>query len=364
MSEMRQENQIALLPAGMLQYGQEPGERTPVHLLDEMDEPPRRLNSLLPNKNLPSKNERCDNMENNGQATTGVAPEGKKKSRIFKILARIVIVLLMLAIGIGAAVFFYARYTKTHYTITFYQKASKKVSQNIRLAVISDIHNREYGEGNATLISDIQALKPDLILFLGDTITKTDDDYEPMLNLVSRLSGIAPCYGVLGNHESERIYYLDDKQLPERFRNAGLKLLRNAQETVSIGADKIQLIGLEGTPYGFEEYGGRAFMDRVNFNPSTYCIVMHHIPIVFDSQLSGYDFDLGIAGHIHGGIVNLPFLGGVFGNEEGYFPHYCAGEYALSGQKSLIISRGMGDSRPIPRINNMPELVIIDISSY
>ena len=164
MSEMRQENQIALLPAGMLQYGQEPGERTPVHLLDEMDEPPRRLNSLLPDKNLPSKSERCDNMENNGQARTGVAPEGKKKSRIFKILGRIVIVLLMLAIGTGTAVFFYARYTKTHYTITFYQKASKKVSQNIRLAVISDIHNQEYGEGNATLISDIQALKPDLCI--------------------------------------------------------------------------------------------------------------------------------------------------------------------------------------------------------
>ncbi len=303
-------------------------------------------------------------MENKCQAAAGTKPEGKRKTRFLNVLARILIILFVLVIGISTAVFFYARYTKTHYTITFYQKTTRKVSRNIRLAVISDIHNREYGEGNAKLISDIRALNPDLILFLGDTITKTDDHYEPMLNLVSSLSGIAPCYGVLGNHESERIYYLDDRQLPERFKNAGLKLLRNAQDMITVGADKIQLIGMEGTPFGFEEYGGRAFMDKVTFDPTSYCIVMHHIPIVFDSQLSGYDFDLGIAGHLHGGIVNLPFFGGVFGNEEGYFPHYCAGEYALGGHKSLIISRGMGDSRPIPRINNMPELVIIDIGNY
>ena len=303
-------------------------------------------------------------MKNKDQAAAGAASEGKKGSRFLRVLARILIILLVLAIGTGAAVFFYARYTRTHYTITFYQETSRKVSRNIRLAVISDIHNREYGKDSATLISDISALNPDLILFLGDTISKTDDHYEPMLNLVSGLSRIAPCYGVLGNHESERIYYLDDRQLPERFESAGLKLLRNAQETIRIGTDTVQLIGLEGTPYGFEEYGGRAFMDKVSFDPSVYCIVMYHIPILFDSQLSAYDFDLGIAGHVHGGIVNLPYFGGLFSEEEGYFPRYYAGKYALGDQKSLIISRGMGDSRPIPRINNMPELVIIDINSY
>ncbi len=289
---------------------------------------------------------------------------GKKRFRFFRLLARILAILLVLAIGIGAAVFFYADYTKTHYAITFYQKTSPKLRGNVRLAVISDIHNREYGEGNAVLIDDLGALKPDLILFLGDMVTKTDDHYEPMLNLVKRLSQIAPCYGVLGNHESERIYSFDDRQLPKRFEEAGLKLLRNAQTTVDVGSNRIQLIGLEGSEYGFDAYGGRAFMDKVNFDPSAYCIVMNHVPITFASKLAAYGFDLGLAGHVHGGIVNLPLIGGLFSEEEGLLPRYYAGEYALADQKSLIISRGMGDSRPIPRINNMPELVIIDIGSY
>ena len=295
---------------------------------------------------------------------TAAGTGGKGKPRFFRVLARILIILLVLAITTGAAVFLYAGYTRTHYTISFYQETSRKVHRNIRLAVISDLHNREYGEGNATLISDISALKPDLILFLGDMVTKTDGNYEPMLNLVSALSRIAPCYGVLGNHESERIYYREDRELPKRFENAGLKLLRNAQETIRIGRDQVQLIGLGGTVYGFDEYGGRAFMDQVRFDPSVYCIVMNHIPVLFEEKLSAYDFDLGIAGHVHGGTVILPHFGGLYSDEEGWLPRYYAGEYVLGDQKKLIISRGMGDSKPIPRINNMPELVIIDISSY
>ncbi len=303
-------------------------------------------------------------MKKKEQSSDGAAIKGKRGFRFWRALGRMLILLLALAIGIGSAVYFYSDYTRTHYKITFYQKTSRKLSRNVRLAVIADLHNREYGEGNARLISDISALDPDLILFLGDMVTRTDDHYEPMLNLVSKLSGIAPCYGVLGNHESERIYYRDDGHLPEKFENAGLKLLRNAQEMVSVGADSIQLIGLEGTVYGFDEYGGRTFMDKVRFDPSAYCVVMNHIPVLFDSKLSSYDFDLGIAGHVHGGIVDIPFLGGLFSDEEGYFPRYYAGEYALGDRKSLIVSRGMGDSRPIPRINNMPELVIIDICGY
>ena len=276
----------------------------------------------------------------------------------------VLLILLILIICIAGAVFFYARYTKTHYEISFYQETSKKVSENIRLIVIADIHDREYGKNNETLISDVRALNPDLILFAGDMIIRDNSQYEPMLNLVTSLTSIAPCYGVLGNHESERIYYYDDKDLPKKFENAGLRLLRNQQETIRIGASAIQLIGVEGTSYGFEEYAARKFMEKTRIDPSAYCIVMTHIPILFDSQLSDYDFDLGIAGHVHGGIVRLPRFGGLYSDEEGFFPNYCAGKYTLNNQKPLIISRGLGDSSAYPRINNMPELVVIDINCY
>ena len=291
-------------------------------------------------------------------------PKQKTKHRFLRVAAHILIILAVLLIAAGGTVYYYAQYTKTHYGITFYQEISKKVSGNRRLIVIADIHNREYGPDNETLISDIRALKPDIILFAGDMVIREVDDYQPMLDLVSNLTSVAPCYGVLGNHESERIYYKDDKALPDKFTKAGLKLLRNAQETVQVGTDKIQLIGVEGTAYGFEEYGGRKFMEQAQIDPTAYCVCMTHIPILFDSQLSDYDFDLGIAGHVHGGIVILPKFGGLYTDEEGFFPKYYGGRSTLSNQKPLILSRGLGDSKPIPRINNMPELVVIDINCY
>ena len=289
----------------------------------------------------------------------------KQKHRFLRIFLRILITLVLIAAIISTAVLIYSRYTQTHYRIRFYQETSGKVSGNIRIAVIADIHNREYGEHNGTLISDIRALDPDLILFAGDMVIREQDNYQPMLDLVSALSEIAPCYGVLGNHESERIYYQDDRELPGKFRNAGLKLLRNATEEVRIGNNVIQLIGVEGSAHGFEAYGGREFMDKTVINPSAYSILMTHVPILFESQLSGYDFNLGIAGHVHGGIVKLPFAGGLYSDEEGFFPRFTSGRYTLQNQQVLIISAGLGDSKPFPpRVNNLPELVVIDIDRY
>ncbi|MBR0130679.1 MAG: hypothetical protein IJM08_05205 [Firmicutes bacterium] len=106
-------------------------------------------------------------------------------------------------------------------------------------------------------------------------------------------------------------------------------------------------------------------MDKTGIDPSAYSILMAHIPILFEPQLSGYSFDLGIAGHVHGGIVVLPFIGGLYTGEEGFFPKFTSGKYILDNQQSLIISAGLGDSKSFPpRINNMPELVVIDIDRY
>ena len=107
------------------------------------------------------------------------------------------------------------------------------------------------------------------------------------------------------------------------------------------------------------------FMDSIEADPSAYSILMAHIPVIFEPQLSGYDFDLGIAGHVHGGLVVLPFIGGLYTMEEGFFPKFTAGRYTLENQQTLIISAGLGDSKAFPpRINNMPELVVIDINRY
>ena len=299
--------------------------------------------------------------------STKAAPneaEKKKKHKSPGTPLRVFGVLFLAALILCAAGVFYGAYAKTHYRVSFYHETSEKVRGRIRIAVISDIHNREYGEDNADLISDIRGLEPDLVLFAGDMVIRDEDDYQNALDLVTALSEIAPCYGVLGNHESERIYYGNDRDLPDRFESAGLKLLRNSSAELRLGENAVQLIGVEGTAYGFEEYGGRAFMEKAVIDPAAFSIVIAHIPILFDPQLSEYDFDLGIAGHVHGGIAALPFVGGLYSSEEGFFPKYSAGRYTLAKGQTLIVSAGLGDSKAFPpRINNLPELVVIDIAA-
>ncbi len=92
---------------------------------------------------------------------------------------------------------------------------------NIRIAVISDIHNRVYGENNEILISDLRALKPDLILFPGNMVIQEQEDYQSVLDLISKSAAITPCYGVPGNHESERISCGNDNALPAALKTRG-----------------------------------------------------------------------------------------------------------------------------------------------
>ena len=158
------------------------------------------------------------------------ANDAKKKHRFWKTCVRLLGILLLLTLVCGAVMTGYALRYRTHYKISFYQETSPKVDSNIRIAVISDIHTREYGEHSEALLSDLRALKPDLILFLGDMVIREQEEYQSVLDLVAESTAIAPCYGVLGNHESERIYYNNDRDLPAKFEKAGLRLLRKARE--------------------------------------------------------------------------------------------------------------------------------------
>ncbi len=70
-----------------------------------------------------------------------------------------------------------------------------------------------------------------------------------------------------------------------------------------------------------------------------------------------------LSGHVHGGQMRLPFVGGIISPDQGFFPEYDAGLYTDSNQnESMIVSRGLGNSLFPLRIFNRPELVLISVS--
>ena len=254
-------------------------------------------------------------------------------------------------------------YNRTHYTAEFYQVNSRKLTHSIRIIFLTDVHLREYGADNCDLVEDIRCLNPDLILLGGDLVTyEAGSNYDNMLSLCRQLSDIAPTCGVLGNHEDE-LYFLDgDKDLVDRFMETGVTILRNEEATYTLYDNTISILGVEGNPRDFASYGAKEFMDRMEQETdSDFRICLTHIPTYFPDILENYSFELGLAGHTHGGIIRLPKIGPLYSAEEGFRPTYAGGSFTLNNQATLIVSRGLGDSSKWPRINNVPELSVIDV---
>lgn len=283
-------------------------------------------------------------------------------SRWKQVLLTLLIFIALLAL-IGGALWQNICYNRTHYTAEFYQIHSRKLTQSCRVVFLTDLHLREYGQDNCELVQDIRSLAPDLILLGGDLVTYGEgSNYDNMLSLCSQLNEIAPVCGVLGNHEDE-LYFLDgDQALVEKFTAAGVTILRNQEARYTVRDNVISILGVEGSPEDFYNYGASTFMDSVE--PQTdydLRICLAHVPTYFPEHLENYSFELGLAGHTHGGIVRLPKIGPLYSAEEGFLPDYAGGSYGLANNATLIVSRGLGDSSWVPRINNVPELSVIDI---
>lgn len=272
--------------------------------------------------------------------------------------------LILLSLLAAATLGLYSniQYNMTHYTAEFYQVHSRKLTEDCRIVFLTDVHLREYGADNCDLVQDIRNLDPDLILLGGDLVTYGNSDYENMLSLCRQLTSIAPVCGVLGNHEDE-LYFLDnDRDLVQRFTDTGITLLRNEEATYTINGNVISILGVEGAPESFNDYGAKQFMDQEEQNTDyDFRICLAHVPTYFPDELENYSFELGLAGHTHGGIVRLPKIGPLYSVEEGFFPEYAGGSYTLSNGATLVVSRGLGDSSRVPRINNVPELSVIDV---
>lgn len=286
-------------------------------------------------------------------------PRQKRKRRFWIPLLTVLLVVIL-----GYLLYSHCAQMQSGYQVQLYRVTSTRVAEKLRIAFLSDVHLHEYGPGNAELVDTIVSLKPDLILLGGDLVTFPDPEYESMLTLCRALAGIAPVYGVLGNHESEIIYGGVDDQLAEKFTAAGVHILRNEMQTVTLGQNTVELVGVEGALADYEKYGASACMERLPNQEGAFRICLSHVPMMFIDHLQDYPFDLGLAGHNHGGLLRLPILGRLYSAEEGALPKYAGGSYSLRNGGSLIVGCGLGDSNRIPRILNPHELVLVDVNWY
>ncbi|MBR5774273.1 MAG: metallophosphoesterase [Clostridia bacterium] len=243
-------------------------------------------------------------------------------------------------------------------TITISAKSLPESFDGYRIALVSDLHNAEFGNDNERLITLLEQADPDMIALTGDIIDSRSLDIEVALRFAEKAAQIAPCYFVSGNHEG-RLDEADREAFVSELEARGVTILDDKEAIIERNGEKISLIGLTDT--------------RINYNPVTaerlnalssidgYTILLCHRPDFLDA-FADAEIDLALCGHVHGGQFRLPFIGGLLDPDRTFLPEHDAGLYT-QGNCNMVVSRGLGNSVIPLRFNNRPEIVLIELKS-
>lgn len=267
----------------------------------------------------------------------------KNKTLIYTLLGSLISIFLFLFVG------FYNKLETTNYK--YLNSKLPKEFDGFRILLISDLHCAIFGQNQEELISAIEKSNPDIIALTGDILDAYHTDLNGIEPFLAGIQAIAPAYAISGNHELA-VPALH-KQLLALYQTYGIVDLDDQTTTIEHNGASIQLHGLKW------------FWDISQTLPvadtSKFSILLYHGTNNFDI-IKKYNYDLVLAGHTHGGIVRIPFIGGVFGNSGEFFPKYDSGVFSEK-TSTMISSRGLGDTPPVPRFLNRPELVSITLNT-
>lgn len=238
--------------------------------------------------------------------------------------------------------------------------------RTVRAVVLADLHNHVYGENNERLIKAIDDVKPDFVIVSGDLmIAKPGRDFDQALSLLERLSEKYEIYYGLGNHEYRYKIYPDKypgmyDKLTKALDRFGVHYLDNVSEELSVGGMRFSITGVTIDRAYYVRLKKvvmeKTYLDSIIGKPrkDCFCVLIAHNPEYFENYAS-WGADLVLSGHVHGGMVRLPLLGGVISPKIQLFPKYDGGRFAL-GKSQMLLSRGLGMHTIPIRVWNRAEL--------
>ena len=272
---------------------------------------------------------------------------------------RIVIPVLLVLAALVAALLLLSKYGLSVTRLSLEFDDLPRGFDGFKIVQLSDLHGSEFGRDNARLIKAVAQEEPDIIALTGDFLDegKAGQELPALEALVKELVKLAPVYFVSGNHDWASGA---EQELFEALEAAGAVCLRNDFLSLERGGDSLILAGVEDPNGPADMETPEELVSRLReAAPAAFVLLLAH-RAYWAERYPELDVDLILCGHTHGGIVRLPFLGGVAGTNFALFPEYDAGLFETGAYK-LYISRGLGNSVPLPRFLNTPELVSITL---
>ncbi|MEA4966000.1 MAG: metallophosphoesterase [Oscillospiraceae bacterium] len=270
-------------------------------------------------------------------------------------MKKLLCILLALALLAGLLMIDNNRIEKTAYTVT--SPDLPEAFQGLRIVEIADLHGKSFGTEHARLLRAVQESSPDLIAIDGDLFDDTTDvrTLDPLLKGLCR---IAPTYYVTGNHEWATEHLRDTLAHIEAL---GVTVLQNEYVVWERDGEAIAVAGVHDPngPYDMKTKAELVGEIRADLGENAYILMLAHR----NGQLDEWA-DLGVqtvlTGHAHGGIVRIPFVGGLIGVDMELFPTYTEGVFH-EGATSMVVSRGLGNSSGLFRVLNAPEMPVITL---
>lgn len=243
--------------------------------------------------------------------------------------------------------------TKYNYKNTLLPKSFN----GLKILHVSDLHNKEFGKNQKKLLAKMKGLEPDVIFITGDLIDSNRIHMDIAMEFISQAVNIAKVYYVTGNHEKWSGIYL---KLKTQLYKAGVNILDNEKLLLERDGESIVIAGIMDPDFSNADILWEEQLKILLENSEEkFHILLSHRPEFFDIYVED-GFDLVFSGHAHGGQFRFPLLGGFYAPGQGFFPKLTSGMHK-KGNTTLVISRGLGNSKIPIRLFNRPELILVTL---
>ena len=249
-----------------------------------------------------------------------------------------------------------------------------------RIVQVSDIHLGSWLSKKELMeaVEIINDLNPDVVFFTGDLVNYSTDEAYPFEDVLNRIEGKYGVYSTLGNHDygdykrwsstTEKEQNLID--MHKLHKRLGWKLLRNQNEIISKGDDKLAILGVEnwGSMKRFQKYGDldEALKGAENIPVK---LLLSHDPSHWQYKISEFKstIDITFAGHTHGAQFGIE-IPGIRWSPSQYVYKYWAGLYTELNKTTgkpqhLYVNRGLGAIGYPGRVGILPEITLIELQS-
>jgi len=278
---------------------------------------------------------------------------------LITILGLVILILLWIAL-----------YDSNRFVVIGHEFKDKKIIKKCRTVIIADLHNKCYGKENERLLMAVKEQNPDFILIPGDIPTaKPGEKLDVAIHLIEELAKEYPVYYSNGNHEHRMKLYPEkygdmNEKYEEALRKAGVLRLVNAH--VMLKECGICIYGAEIDRTYYKRFStspmAEGYMEDIlgECPEESYNILLAHHPDYFP-EYATWGADLVVSGHVHGGMVRVPFWGkGVVSPSVRLFPKYDGGLFRIK-DSVMLLARGLGMHTIPIRIFNPGELLVIDL---